>query len=514
MKIQEIERQRQIIQKQIDAGKSIDSRRKMGQFATPNELARDIVSETIRYLPDSDRKLIVLEPSMGTGSFASAALAVLGERIQKVQGYELDPAFHSAACELWNGSCVEPVLGDFLRLNGRAECDLVLANPPYSRHHTFGVEEKHRLQSLVKKECGLSISGLAGLYCYFLLHSPKWMKPGAIGAWLIPSEWMSVNYGSAIRDFLTTNVKLLRIHIFDANDVRFSDALVSSCVVWIENSPPDAGNVEITHGASISCPIQRECHSVAKLKAAVKWPPRDVPAENSWKLGDFFQIRRGIVTGDNHFFVMDEAEVLERKIPTNFLRPILPSPRHLKVNHVESDSNGIPNNADRRFLLDCTGYTMSELPESVKAYLCSGENTTAKKNLCASRNVWYEQEQRKPTKFLCSYMGRGTSSNAPVRFILNESKAIVSNSFLMLYPKGQLLDIVESNRSCAKEVWSLLLKIPPSAIFTAGRTYGGGLQKVEPNELASIPCHALYQWLHHHVGIVHREESTGQLKLF
>ncbi|MGH8510504.1 MAG: Eco57I restriction-modification methylase domain-containing protein, partial [Gammaproteobacteria bacterium] len=46
--------------------------------------------------------------------------------------------------------------------------DLILANPPYVRHHHMDRQDE-RLQRLVYKMAGVEVSGLAGLYVYFLL---------------------------------------------------------------------------------------------------------------------------------------------------------------------------------------------------------------------------------------------------------------------------------------------------------------------------------------------------------
>ena len=82
----------------------------------------------------------------------------------------------------------------------------------------------------------MDISGLAGLYCYFLLLCHDWMEERGLAVWLIPSEFMDVNYGAALRRYLTERVTLLHIHRFCPTDVQFTDALVSSAVVVFRKS--------------------------------------------------------------------------------------------------------------------------------------------------------------------------------------------------------------------------------------------------------------------------------------
>ena len=75
------------------------------------------------------------------------------------------------------------------------------------------------------------------------------MRKGAIAGWLIPSEFMDVNYGRKIKDYFLHQVTVLRIHRFDTSEVQFEDALVSSAIVWFKNEPPSVDHtVEFTYG--------------------------------------------------------------------------------------------------------------------------------------------------------------------------------------------------------------------------------------------------------------------------
>ena len=71
-----------------------------------------------------------------------------------------------------------------------------------SGHHHIESHLKQRLKTAFRETCGLDISGLAGLYCYFLGISDRWMAKGGLAGWLIPSEFMDVNYGSAVKRYL------------------------------------------------------------------------------------------------------------------------------------------------------------------------------------------------------------------------------------------------------------------------------------------------------------------------
>ena len=73
------------------------------------------------------------------------------------------------------------------------------------------------------------------------------------------------------------------------------------------------------------------------------------------------------------------------------------------------------------------------------------------------------------------------------RFILNESDAITTNVYLMLYPKRQYARRL-NDKSVLNAVWRSLNEIPPENLVSGGRTYGGGLHKLEPRELMRLPA--------------------------
>lgn len=215
-----IESRRQAIQSDIDVGKSAAERNRLGQFATPNALAIDIARYVESVLGRTKGSIRFADPSIGSGSFFSAALAVFGsKRISSAVGIELDPAFADAARNLWADAGLEVVRGDFTQVVATGSRppapNLILANPPYVRHHHMNQEDKERLQGLTFKVTGVKVSGLAGLYVYFLLLATAWMEDGGIAAWLIPSEFMDVNYGATLKGFLADRVTLIRAHRFD-----------------------------------------------------------------------------------------------------------------------------------------------------------------------------------------------------------------------------------------------------------------------------------------------------------
>ena len=497
------EAHRLAIQADLDAAKDQAERNRMGQFATPTELALEIL-EYARHRMDGTPAVRFIDPAIGTGAFFSALLKVFPtDGVSDAVGYELDPHYGEPAARLWNDTILDVRLGDFTLAAPPLDGDrfnLLICNPPYVRHHHIQSREKRRLKALIWESCEIDMNGLAGLYCYFLGLSHRWMEEGGLAGWLIPSEFMDVNYGKSVKRYLLDRVTLQHIHRFDPNEVQFGDALVSSSVVWFnKDQPPRDHEVRMTYGGSLLQPRLERLVPAETLRRDPKWtryPMKEGHAESSVPtLSDFFDIKRGLATGNNRYFILPIEEIEERGLPSEAFRPIVPSPRYLPETEILADSAGNPVLDRRLFLLDCH---MSEeeikkrLPR-LEAYLEEGKaQGIADRYLCRHRSPWYAQEHRPAAPFLCTYLGRSDKKNGrPFRFILNHSKATAPNVYLMLYPKGLLEKAIADSPNLKHRVWEHLNGIGSKALLNEGRVYGGGLHKLEPKELGRVPAAGL-----------------------
>jgi hypothetical protein len=507
--ISPVEEERHRIQLMIDKAKTPEERNQLGQFSTPFPLARQMVAHAAPFLPPGETIRFV-EPAVGTGVFLSAIASstALMRRIGSVTGVEIDPLYAKSARNIWKAGGTSIIVEDFAKFamdaGRRDTADFVCTNPPYVRHHHIPGSLKELMRTEILAGLSLKVSGLAGLYVYFILLSHNILAENAIASWLIPSEFMVTNYGAALREYFKTHVELIAMHQFDSEDVQFDDALVSSCVVLYKKKRPSGEGVfTFSHGGDLLAPRSHRKIHVRGMELRSCWRFNQ-PAEASdhthasFRMGDLFDVRRGIATGANDFFLLTIEQAAALKIPSGLLVPVLPGVRWLDGSTIQADINGFPVCDKSRLLLNC------QEPEEVARlrypaawrYFEEGRARGVHNGyLCASRNPWYLQEQRPPAPFLASYMGRSSvRSESPIRFFRNESRAIVTNNMLNLYPKPWLTQRLDESPQRRVELLRILNAIQLAVVLGGGRSYGGGLHKMEPAELSRLPLPALPHW--------------------
>jgi hypothetical protein len=491
----EREHLRQEEQARLDRLRNSAERNRLGQFATSLPLALDIARYVERHWNDRADAIRFLEPAVGSGAFYSALRqAFRTQTVAEALGIEIDPAVAQVASSLWGETGLDVVEADFTTLKPQPRFNLILTNPPYVRHHHINGPDKERLKALAYQRLDIDVSGLAGLYCHFLLLCDAWLEEGGLAAWLIPSEFMDVNYGKALKDYLTNHVTLIATHRYCPSDVQFCDALVTSAIVVFEKSKPSKSHTaSMSFGGSMLAPQTTEDVPVSVLRTSRKWT--QFPSSGPWQiphtdtLGELFTIKRGLATGANSFFILDRAEAQRLEIPQACLKPILPSSRYIEESVIESEADGYPRLDVALSLIDCClpEDQVQERHPAFWRYLASGKAEKVHTGYLASRrNPWYSQERRDPAPFLCMYMGRKTEDGRPFRFYWNKSQATAANGFLLLYPKGVLKATLGSRPELHAAVLAALEGIKPDSLISEGRVYGGGLYKMEPKELAQL----------------------------
>ncbi|HLL21290.1 MAG TPA: Eco57I restriction-modification methylase domain-containing protein, partial [Kofleriaceae bacterium] len=178
--------------------------------------------------------------------------------------------------------------------------DVVIGNPPYIRQERLG--DKGTLRTYAVYD------GVADLYVYFLELAHRMVRPGGRYCFVTPNKWLTVSYAAPLRAYLAKQASVEGV--VDLTAVRVFEEDAFPCVVWGTRRRQHA-SIEAARG-SLSTPRvpherdrwarepwhidEPEDRAVIDALAA-RWPP----------LGSVVTPARGLVTGANHVFVIDEA---------------------------------------------------------------------------------------------------------------------------------------------------------------------------------------------------------------
>lgn len=311
-------------QEQYDYAHAQAERNAKGQFATPPTLARRIVADALGRIDNPD---CFLEPSCGTGSFVSAIREALPD-IQ-VDAIEKDQQVFAIANDIWPDERTSIICDDFFESSSLDKgYDLLITNPPYTRHHHLSTQAKERYGSVVEQRTGRHLSQLAGLHAYFILAATSLLNDEGIASWLIPSELFSVNYGRSVRDYITSDVTIERLHFFDEADLRFDDALVSSCVLVLRKRESSDDDTVLISKGDFEEPSKMMRCTVGKLKDIEKWQhifeKEDVSCDSC--IGGYFTVKRGLSTGAESFYARQRHEWHQMGVDDRWLCPFSQRP--------------------------------------------------------------------------------------------------------------------------------------------------------------------------------------------
>jgi len=476
-------------------------RRARGQFFTPERIARLMTNWAIRSSAD-----LVLDPGTGPGIFLRSAherLRRLGskEPVRQMTGIEISPlaaTFAQLALAPASPRSAKVIWGDFLVRKFRSRhYDAIIGNPPYSRHQALSFEYKRQIGADADALLGEHLSQRAGLYVHFLIRSLALLREGGRLALLTPLEFFNANYGAPLRRHLLRTTKLRALIVFDpSNGSAFEDANTTSVIVLAERGTPDDRPVRVVHiKGTLSNRDLTDAVTRGKVKGSARWglsldvlpsqlarmrrwsgallPAQSKRRKNEITLRAIAQVKRGIATGANEFFVLSDKDARAAGLTREYLRPVISRARiALDSRITQRDFERWKRGGKRVWLLD----VRTRPTRSVRRYIESGKRAGFhQRYLCRARKVWYRMEERSIPPVIVTYMSKGRP-----RFILNEAGVVPLNVFHAMYPRNltrrqlkRLVDYLNSN-ACYKQ------------LKRVARLYGSGLLKIEPRELLSL----------------------------
>jgi adenine-specific DNA-methyltransferase len=457
-----------------------ERRYEIGQFFTPAPIA-ELMADAVR---DAEPET-VLDPGVGGG----ALLRAVGEG-PGLFGLDIDATAVELAAAAMPGEH-EIAVGDFLDAERwpltEAAFDAVIANPPYVRHHNLSAEHK-LLARHYSARFGLKVSSLSGSYVYFFLEALLRLNDGGRLAFVTPTEFLDVRYGQAVKEALLEHCEIDEILVLKMDELAFEGVLTTSTITIATKRESPSRRFRLVEG-SVNGSIEkgREIELAAEVApAALPWTPllpsraeRIAPLlqGRTAKLGDYCRVRRGIATGDNSFFAMTRAQLEQWGIEERFLVPVVLGSKDLPCEGpLDADFHASRIEAGARgFLFFCHEPIAALRGTNALRYIEHGlEQDLHERFNCRTRNPWYGVEPVPPADFFTTYMSRNRA-----RVVRNLIGARCMTSLLNVWAHPGVDP--EALRPSLEDTTNAQL------IREFGRTYGGGLAKIEPGDLVALP---------------------------
>jgi adenine-specific DNA-methyltransferase len=473
-------------------------RKHRGAFFTPPAIADYLAAWGVGGSPSAR----VLDPSCGDGVFLLAAagrLKELGCQTSSLDEHVFGVDIHRPSLEDAAALLEEERLGahlvadDFFNLAAPTELgcvlpemDAVIGNPPFIRYQDHAGEVRARSRQAALRQ-GVRLSGLASSWAALLVHSCAFLKPNGRLAMVLPAELLTVHYAEPIRRWLRRRFAAVHLVMFDR--LQFDDALEKVVLVLARGEggcdafslyevedAADLPNIGAFDGFDVTPALEGKWTDML-LPPRQRQLFRRAVEEHFTPLAEYGPPELGTVTGANSFFTLTERTRRDFGLDERFLRKISPpGTRHLRgLSFTAGNWNKLKDDGERVWLL-CPD------PEARSArltrYLAHGEEEGVPDAYkCQVRDPWWRPPVVSPPDLFFTYM-----SHRYPRLIANTAGVTFVNSM-----HGVRLD--PAIRSIARAALPLLTlnSVTMLGAELFGRSYGGGVLKMEPREAGALP---------------------------
>ncbi|MGI6230110.1 MAG: HsdM family class I SAM-dependent methyltransferase [Tractidigestivibacter sp.] len=467
-----------------------ESRKERGAFFTPKEIADFLCDEVL-----SNRNDRVLEPACGEAEFLLSAadkLFALGascdEVSQRLFGCELHHATADAARERLAKVGVEPTIlvDDFFELSNSMfseKFDAVVGNPPFIRYQSFtgSVRSRARKRAFAM---GVRLDALASSWAPFLVHATSFLKVGGKVGMVLPAELLSTNYAAPVRKYLLDSFCSIELILFEK---PVFPEVTEEVVLLIANGfqSGNSDSIKLVQVADVS-ELCTDNNSVAKVHGYMKWPTGNA-ARDAFELleksdshglvdlASYGDIHLGAVTGSNEYFALSRDKANQWGIPAEDLLPLCPpGSRHLRnLSITQRDYKRLADQGKQVLLF----YPHDGGGEATSRYLVHGEKSgVSHAYKCRTRNPWWRVPGVRSCDLFFTYMN-GIGPN----LCSNDANLVFLNSVHGMFLRSEF-------RSLAKETLPLatLNSVTLLSAELVGRSYGGGILKLEPREAGKM----------------------------
>lgn len=485
-----------------------------GGYYTPQPIAHFLAQWAVQ-----SPTTLILEPSCGDGEILEQALQALIERgatkeeaIFQTHGVEIDGEERDKALDRLRSLGFQPDettihKGDFFSYCQKhlmidkgllSMCspgeprffDAIIGNPPFVRYQNFP-EEQRKPAFQIMKTAGMNPSRLTNTWVPFLVAASFLLTENGRLAMVIPAELLQVNYAAELRLFLSKYFNKLTITTF--RKLVFEGIQQEIVLLLAEGNGGELTGIRTIELDSIDdlASYEHTDFSTTELKpmdhSKEKWTQYFLDTEEinllrslkeNKKLteaGKVIDVDVGVVTGQNQFFVLSEEQIKNVSLK-RYSQRIVSRSGHLKGAIFSEDDwhSNVENNLPA-YLLDLPKKDFDELPKAAQDYIKTGEEAEFHTGFkCRIRPRWYiVPSVWTPDAFMLRQV------HGYPKLIVNKSGATCTDTI----HRVKLLNGTSADVIAAAFLNSLTFAFSE----VMGRSYGGGVLELEPNEAEKLP---------------------------
>ena len=343
---------------------------------------------------------------------------------------------------------------EFAEAMGDGGFDIVISSPPHLKHQCIG--NKAELVSLYQD----AVTARSDLYCHFYTRGLQLLRDGGMHVFACSSGWLDTDYGAKLQEHLlkTASVEAIYESLVER---QFSTARTRTIISVIRKGVDDYGRgtrfiylmAEFERAVANSNLRRERTLSRAELMEAglgtdgrgrsryrgEKWGAMYLRAPHIYyriisrygdrlvRLEDLADVRSGITTGANDFFLLTDETVTRWSVEPAYLRPVMTRPQDSREIMVD------PNSPPKRLFM-CHADTSDLAGTGTLDYIRWGEEQGYHQMPSAkSRHRWYDLGKKEEVR-----LAMGKLANKVARSYLSPSGLLFTDNFHIMSVRGSV----------------------------------------------------------------------------
>lgn len=447
-----------------------------GSFYTPKELVEYMVSYVYRRIKPRS----ILEPSAGDGRFVEP-LNIFGAPMSLIEfdkkKTDILKAQFSDCCDI---QCV-----DFIKYASQSDkkFDLIIGNPPYIAKKNVPKSQCKESEKVIK-HFEIDKSVFQNLWVSFVLASMKVLSPNGAIFFVLPFEFLQVQYAEKLRAFLETKFNTIEIITFEER--VFKEIEQDICLVYLTNESQGKPYIQYTTLSDVTTSTQTFQSVIMRNKPLRKWSNCILNDEETERLlelapqfievSQFGDISPGIVTGANSFFILPKDEIAKLKLPRKNILPIITKSSAIPPLLVltQTDFRTTFSKTSRTHMMNLNGLARESFSGELAAYILKAEDKKLNSGYkCQKRKRWFDVPiiKKGDACFFKRY-------HIVPRVIVNEAQLHTTDIIYNIRFK--------ENYDAASFAFCFYNSLTLALCEYSGRFYGGGVGELVPSEFKQL----------------------------